>query len=207
RPYQRRGVDWLCYLRDATLGAVLADDMGLGKTLQTLCALRGRCLVVVPRSVLHNWDEEIRRFRPGLRTAMYHGPGRTLDPRADVILTTYAVLRLDVQALAAEPWDAVVLDEAQAIKNPDSQTARAAYALPGRFRVALSGTPVENRWDELWSLFHFSNPGLLGGRGDFDERYARPAGDGDLDAVTRLRARLRPFLLRRLKREVAPELP
>ena len=110
---------------------------------------------------------------------MYKRQGRRLDARADVTLTTYAVLRLDADALAKEPWDVVVLDEAQAIKNPDSQTARAAYALKGAFRVALSGTPVENRLEELWSLFHFSNPGLLGGRGDFDERYAAPIARGD----------------------------
>ena len=207
RPYQRRGVDWLCFLRDAQMGAVLADDMGLGKTLQTICALRGRALVVAPRSVLHNWADEVRRFRPGLSVAVYHGAGRAIDRRADVTLTTYAVLRLDAGALAQEPWDAVVLDEAQAIKNPDSQAARAAYRLRGAFRVALSGTPVENRLEELWSLMHFANPGLLGGRGDFDERYAKPAADGDGAALGRLRERVGTFLLRRLKRDVAPELP
>jgi superfamily II DNA or RNA helicase len=207
RPYQRRGVDWLCFLRDAEMGAVLADDMGLGKTLQTICALRGRALVVAPRSVLHNWADEVRRFRPGLSVAVYHGAGRAIDARADVTLTTYAVLRLDAGALTKEPWDAVVLDEAQAIKNPDSQAARAAYQLRGRFRVALSGTPVENRLEELWSLMHFANPGLLGGRSDFDERYAKPAADGDGAAMGRLRERVGAFLLRRLKRDVAPELP
>jgi superfamily II DNA or RNA helicase len=207
RPYQRRGVDWLCFLRDARMGAVLADDMGLGKTLQTICALRGRALVVAPRSVLHNWADEIRRFRPGLSVAVFHGAGRSLDPRADVTLTTYAVLRLDAATLAQPAWDAVVLDEAQAIKNPDSQAARAAYQLRGDFRVALSGTPVENRLEELWSLMHFANPGLLGGRGDFDERYAKPAADGDGAALARLRERTGAFLLRRLKRDVAPELP
>jgi superfamily II DNA or RNA helicase len=207
RAYQKRGVDWLCFLRDAQMGAVLADDMGLGKTLQTICALKGRALVVAPRSVVDNWEAEIRRFRPSLKVWVYHGAGRRLDARADVTLTTYAVLRLDADALAKEQWDVVVLDEAQAIKNPDSQTARAAYALKGAFRVALSGTPVENRLEELWSLFHFSNPGLLGGRGDFDERYAAPIARGDGEAVARMRARTAPFILRRLKRDVAPELP
>lgn len=207
RPYQRRGVDWLCFLRDAELGAVLADDMGLGKTLQCLCALRGRALVVTPRSVIDNWASEIRRFRPGLRTSLYHGAERALDPCADVVLTTYATLRLDEGVLGAVAWDVVVLDEAQAIKNPDSQTARAAYALRATWRLALSGTPVENRLDELWSLFHFTNPGLLGGRRDFEDRYARPITDGDAGAAARLRERIKPFVLRRLKREVAPELP
>jgi superfamily II DNA or RNA helicase len=207
RPYQRRGIDWLVFLRDAELGAILADDMGLGKTLQTLCALRGRTLVVCPRSVIHNWGDEIRRFRPGLRHALFHGPRRTLDPRADVTLTTYAVLRLDVELLAAEPWDVVVLDEAQAIKNPDSQVTRAAYELPASFRVALSGTPVENRLAELWSLMHFTNRGLLAGRKSFEDRFERPIAAGEPGAAAALRAKVRPFVLRRLKRDVAPELP
>ncbi|MGK3964807.1 DEAD/DEAH box helicase [Sorangium sp. So ce118] len=207
RPYQRRGVDWLSFLRDAGLGAVLADDMGLGKTLQTLCAVRGRTLVVCPRSVVHNWADEIRRFRPGLRFAIYHGARRALDPAADITLTTYAVLRNDVELLAAQAWNVVVLDEAQAIKNPDSQAARAAFALRAELRVALSGTPVENRLDELWSLLHFTNRGLLGGRSAFQDRYGRPIADGVQGAAAELRQKIRPFVLRRMKREVAPELP
>jgi superfamily II DNA or RNA helicase len=207
RGYQRAGVDWLCFLRDHELGAVLADDMGLGKTLQTIAAMKGRTLVVAPKSVVHNWAAEIARFRPSLRVSLYHGPRRTLDETADVILTTYAVLRLDVDRLASERFDVAVLDEAQSIKNPDSQAARAAFRISARFRVALSGTPVENRLDELWSVFHFASPGLLGGRSDFDERYARPIGSGEEGAAARLRALIAPFLLRRLKREVAPELP
>jgi superfamily II DNA or RNA helicase len=207
RGYQRRGVDWLSFLRRAGLGALLADDMGLGKTLQALCAIEGRTLVVAPTSVLHNWAEEVRRFRPGLRSSVYHGERRALDPSADLTLTTYAILRLDADALARVTWDTVVLDEAQAIKNPDSQVARAAFGLEARFRVALTGTPVENRLDELWSQMHFLNRGLLGGREDFAERYARPISDGTPGASARLRDRIRPFLLRRLKQEVAPELP
>ena len=207
RGYQRRGVDWLCTLRDAGLGALLADDMGLGKTLQALCALRGRTLVVAPTSVLHNWAQEIERFRPALRAALYHGSGRALDPEAEVTLTTYAILRLDSEHLGAEDWDTVILDEAQTIKNPDSQVARAAYQLRAGFRMALTGTPVENRLDELWSQLHFTNRGLLGGRRDFDERSARPIAAGDAAAIERLRARIRPFILRRVKHEVAPELP
>ncbi len=212
RPYQSEGVRWLGGLRDAELGALLADDMGLGKTLQTLASLEdqdsgGRSLVVCPRSLLHNWEAEAQRFRPGLRVARYHGPRRSLDPDAALTLTTYGVLRADTALLSETPWSAVVLDEAQAIKNPDSRAAQAAYELPARFRVALSGTPIENRLEELWSLMHFLNPGLLGNRQGFDERYARPIGAGDEDALARLRRRLGPFLLRRLKREVAPELP
>ena len=173
RSYQREGADWLVFMREAGLGALLADDMGLGKTLQALCAIRGRTLVVAPTSVLHNWADEIRRFRPALTFDTYHGPGRALDPQVDVTLTTYAILRLDADRLAEEHWDTVVLDEAQAIKNPDSQVAAAAYRLQAALRIALTGTPVENRLDELWSQFHFLNRGLLGGRQDFRDRYAR----------------------------------
>ncbi len=210
RPYQEMGVRWLRFLREAGLGAVLADDMGLGKTLQALCAIdarEGRTLVVCPRSVVHNWADEIRRFRPALRSAIYHGPKRALDPRADVTLTTYALLRLDAELLAKERFANVILDEAQAIKNPDSQVARAAYELRADFRISLSGTPIENRLEELWSQLHFTNRGLLGGRSDFRERYEKTIANGDPGAAERLRAKIRPFLLRRKKREVAPELP
>ncbi len=207
RAYQVHGVDWLAFLRGAGLGAVLADDMGLGKTLQTICVLEGRALVVCPKSVVYNWAEEIARFRPGLRTVIYHGPARELDDAAAVTLTTYAVLRLDAARLAREPWDIVVLDEAQAIKNAGSQTAKAAFEIPGAFRVALSGTPVENRLEELWSVMNFANPGLLGRKSDFQERYANPIGNGNAEAARRLRAKIKPFVLRRMKRDVVPELP
>jgi superfamily II DNA or RNA helicase len=207
RPYQRQAVDWLAFLRGAGLGAILADDMGLGKTLEALCAVEGPALVVCPTSLLANWRSEIARFRPSLSVSMYHGPSRRLDPAAAVTLTSYAILRLDSDRLAAQRWRTLILDEAQAIKNPDSQAARAACALDAELRIALSGTPLENRLDELWSLAHFTNRGLLGGRRDFDDRFARPIADGDREATARLREKLRPFLLRRLKREVAPELP
>jgi SNF2 family DNA or RNA helicase len=137
---------------------------------------------------------------------VYHGPARKLDD-ADVVLTTYAILRLDNAELSARRFHTAVLDEAQAIKNPDSQVARAAFALNADFRVAMTGTPVENRLDELWSLMHFANRGLLGGRRDFDDQIARPIADGTPAAAARLRQRIRPFVLRRRKAEVAPELP
>ena len=207
RPYQKRGVDWLTFLRSAGLGGVLADDMGLGKTIQALAAITGRTLVVCPTSVLWNWEAEAKKFRPELTVTAYHGPGRALDRAADVTLTTYAVMRLDIDVLAAEAWDAIVLDEAQTIKNPDSQVARAAYTLKADFRLTLSGTPVENRLLELWSQMHFVNRGLLGGRADFLERYAAPIEAGDAAAAAKLRDRIRPFVLRRRKLEVAPELP
>jgi superfamily II DNA or RNA helicase len=207
RDYQIDGVNWLGFLSKANLGGLLADDMGLGKTLQALCAIGSPCLVVAPASVLHNWAAEIQRFRPGLRVSTYHGPNRSLDDDADVTLTTYAILRLDDEILAAHPWDTVVLDEAQNIKNADSQVARAAFALKARFRMTLTGTPVENRLDELWSQFHFANPGLLGGRSDFLERYAKPIAEGDMAMLDHLRRRIKPFMLRRLKKDVARELP
>jgi superfamily II DNA or RNA helicase len=215
RPYQQRGVDWLSFLRRAGLGGVLADDMGLGKTIQTLAVLRPRerTLVVCPTSVLPNWQNELARFRPALKVVSYHGPSRQLAPDADVVLTTYAILRLDAERLQAGPgagqprWNLVILDEAQAIKNPDSQVARAAYALPADSRLCLTGTPIENRLDELWSLLHFSNRGLLGGRRSFDERFARPIADGVAGSAQELRRKIRPFVLRRKKQEVAPELP
>ena len=207
RAYQKVGVDWLSFLRDAGLGAVLADDMGLGKTLQTLCAVKGRTLIVCPKSVLHNWEQEARRFRPGLKIAVYSGPRRDLDKKADLTITTYAILRLDSERLAAETWDCVVLDEAQAIKNPDSQVSRAAYALKTNFPIALSGTPLENRLEELWSMFHFSHRGLLSGRSQFRDRYSLPIEQGNKKKLAELREKTKPFILRRLKREVAPELP
>lgn len=207
RAYQKVGVDWLCFLRDAGLGAVLADDMGLGKTLQTLCAVSGRTLIVCPKSVLHNWEAEARRFRPGLKIAIYQGPRRELDKSAELTITTYAILRLDAERLAAETWDTVVLDEAQAIKNPDSQVSRAAYSLKANFPVALSGTPLENRLEELWSMFHFSHRGLLSGRSQFRDRYSLPIEQGNKKKLAELREKTKPFILRRLKREVAPELP
>ena len=206
RHYQEDGVAWLRFLAKAGLGALLADDMGLGKTLQALCALETPALVVCPTSVLPNWVQEAEKFRPGLRRCLFHGPARQLDPDADVVFTSYALLRLD-SSLTDREWNTVVLDEAQAIKNPSSQTARAAFDVKAKFRIAMTGTPVENRLDELWSQVHFTNPGLLGGRSDFEAQYARPIASGDSEIAGRLRSRLRPFVLRRRKREVAPELP
>ena len=207
RDYQRRGTNWLAFLRNAGLGGLLADDMGLGKTLQGLCAIEGKTLVVAPTSVLRNWANEAARFRPSLSVCVYHGPKRTLDPDADLIITSYGLLRLDIDLLQAEQWDMVLLDEAQAIKNPDSQVAKAAFKLNAEFRLTLTGTPVENRLDELWSQLNFVNPGLLGTRKGFQERYAKPIAQGEAGAASMLRARIRPFVLRRLKGEVAPELP
>ncbi|HEX7506988.1 MAG TPA: DEAD/DEAH box helicase [Polyangia bacterium] len=207
RPYQQIGVNWLAFLRSVGLGGILADDMGLGKTVEALCVFDKKTLVVCPTSVLPNWKAELARFRPGLRVNVYHGPTRQFDDSADVTLTTYAILRLDSEDLSRRRFDAAVIDEAQAIKNPDSQVARAAYALNADFRLAMTGTPVENRLDELWSLMHFANRGLLGGRREFDAEVSRPVTDGVPGAAQSLRQRIRPFVLRRRKAEVAPELP
>ncbi|MBL8740884.1 MAG: DEAD/DEAH box helicase, partial [Myxococcales bacterium] len=207
RPYQRDGAKWLAFLRDASLGGLLSDDMGLGKTVQLLSILRGPALVVCPKSVVYNWASEIARFRPDLKVARYEGPGRAIDPTADITLTTYAVLRIDIEDLSKIEWAMAVLDEAQAIKNPDSQAARAAFRLQAKARFCLTGTPVENRLDDLWSLLRFSNPGLLGTRADFLERYAGPMMDGNAGVAERLRKRIKPFVLRRTKKEVLTDLP
>ncbi len=207
RDYQRRGVSWLMRRRDAGLGAILADDMGLGKTLQAIAVLTGRSLIVAPRSVLENWHRELTRFRPELSVAIYHGRPRALEAKADVTLTTYAVLRLDVEPLEAVAWDVLVLDEAQNIRNPDSQVAEAAFRLSGKFRLALTGTPIENRLLDLWSEMRFVLPGLLGGLAQFRARFVAPLDQGDHSAAERLLKLISLFVLRRLKRDVAPELP
>lgn len=207
RSYQRTGVDWLSFLRTAGVGGLLADDMGLGKTLQAICVFQGRTLIVCPTSVLSAWSEQIARFRPSLRVSLYYGANREFDPSSDVVLTSYGLLRTERERLVGEVFDTIVLDEAQTIKNPDSQVAKAAHSLRARFRIALSGTPVENRMEDLWSQFEFLNPGLLGTLSEFRETYASPISRGEKDASIRLTRIIRPFLLRRLKREVAPELP
>lgn len=207
RHYQQVGVDWLHFLRDTGMGGILADDMGLGKTLQALCVIEAPALVICPTSVLHNWASEAARFRPSLKICVYHGPQRVLDAENAVVLTTYGILRGDIERLSQIQWKVAVLDEAQAIKNPDSQVARSAYKLNADFRLTLTGTPVENRLEELWSQLHFTNRGLLGGRRDFRDRYEKPISIGEPGVAGRLRERIAPFVLRRMKEEVAPELP
>ena len=218
RNYQSRGYAWLATLGTLGLGALLADDMGLGKTVQLVSHLLGRAgegltsLVVCPTSVLGNWQREIRRFAPSLQVLRWHGTDRDGDelPDAEVVLTTYGILVRDAEFLARQQWDVVALDEAQLIKNPDSRRARAARKLRARHRVALTGTPVENRLDELWSVFEFLVPGLLGPRATFHRETAVPIERfADADAAARLRRTTAPFLLRRVKTDpdVAPDLP
>ena len=218
RPYQRRGFSWLAFLDGLGLGACLADDMGLGKTVQLLALLLhrggGPTLLVCPLSVLGNWQREAARFAPALRVRVLHGadrpdPAHLLDG-ADVLLTTYAIATRDADALAAVAWDRVVLDEAQHIKNSAGGAARAVRRFPARHRVALTGTPVENRLAELWSILDFLNPGLLGSAHSFRARYAVPIERyADEDAAARLRHATRPFMLRRVKADpsVIDDLP
>ena len=209
RSYQETGLNWMSFLAKTRMGGILADDMGLGKTLQTLCLLqsiKGRSLVVAPTSVLYNWKSEAEKFFPQATVCLFHGPQRVLNSKADIVLTSYALLRLD-PLVRKQNWKTVVLDESQAIKNPESQTAQAAYQLKAQHRFALTGTPVENRLEELWSQFHFVMPGYLGGKSHFTETYSKPIRLGEHTAAETLRRRIKPFILRRLKSEVAPELP
>jgi hypothetical protein len=209
RPYQLAGFRWLAFLRQMDIHGILADDMGLGKTIQALAALAhagGQSLVIAPTSVIRNWEREAARFFPGITVNMYHGSDRKLD-RSKLTLTSYAILRLDLDALRQRTWTYVVLDEAQAIKNPGSQTARSAIRLDARHRLCLTGTPVENRLEELWSIFRFLMPGLLGSLESFRERFVRPIETGNPRAREDLHRRVRPYVLRRLKQQVAPELP
>ena len=224
RPYQHAGLGWLHFLRDFGFGGCLADDMGLGKTVQVLALLESRrelrerrpeeklppSLAVVPRSLVFNWLAEAARFAPRLRVLDHTGTGRARDgdPFAghDLVLTTYGTLRQDVAALRKVEFDYVILDEAQAIKNADSQTAKAARLLRGRYRLALSGTPVENHLGELWSLLEFLNPGILGASSTLSA-HAEELRDPATETRGLLARALRPFILRRTKEQVAPELP
>ncbi len=219
RPYQERGYQWLGFLDVAGVGGILADDMGLGKTIQALTLLswekhntsNGPSLVIAPTSVVPNWDNETKRHAPGLTPLRYHGAdrGKILDSLegADVVITSYAITRRDIEQLEKIDWNYVILDEAQAIKNAATATARAVKRLKARRRLALTGTPLENHLGELWSHFNFLNPGLLGSQKQFAEKFERPIHKGDEHAVELLKGRIAPFILRRMKSEVAPELP
>jgi hypothetical protein len=217
RPYQQRGFTWLAALNKLGLGACLADDMGLGKTVQIITLLlhleriKKPSLVVCPTSVLGNWQREIQRFAPSLKVHRYHGVDRVASFKGmNVILTTYGVLVRDQDLLAKVKWNIVALDEAQAIKNPDSQRAKAANRITAIQRITLTGTPIENRLDELWSLINFSLPGLFGKRSAFQKNFATPIERfGDNAVAERLKRGLAPFLLRRLKSDpsIISDLP
>ena len=222
RPYQTEGFHFLAYLTSNRFGGVLADDMGLGKTLQTLAWLAwlrenpprpgpetvGPSLVVCPKSVMDNWRAEAERFYPRLRVRLWRGESSLELPAArqtaDLVVINYAQLRLLSPAIADLSWLAVILDEAQYIKNPDSQTAQAARALQGEHRLTLTGTPIENRLLDLWSILSFAMPRALGTRSLFLRRFSAK---NDPLARRRIAARVRPFLLRRTKAQVAKDLP
>ncbi|MDX6534517.1 MAG: hypothetical protein QOF68_2261 [Gaiellales bacterium] len=221
RGYQQVGLGWLLGMRRLGMGALLADDMGLGKTVQLIAYLLDRSdqpetptLIVCPASVMGNWQRELHRFAPDLSVHLHHGPDRTRDIGDllghDVVLTSYSLLPRDKRLLGEAEWRAVVLDEAQQVKNPLTRGAQAARALKARHRIALTGTPIENRLDELWSILHFLNPGLLDTRSAYRRRYATPIErHGDPEATERLRNVTSPFILRRHKSDpaVLPDLP
>jgi superfamily II DNA or RNA helicase len=230
RPYQKHGVAWLGFLRENGFGGILADEMGLGKTLQTLAFLnaergkrnaepsnaehgtRAPHLIVCPTSLVFNWVAEAKKFTPDLKVLALQGPDRHAHfdeiPAHDIVVTSYALIRRDAERYRDLEFDTVVLDEAQHIKNRQTQNAQAVKAVRARHRLVLTGTPLENSVLDLWSIFDFLMPGYLGSANDFRERYELPiARDQNAEAQTRLGRRLRPFLLRRLKREVAADLP
>lgn len=220
RDYQKEGVSWMSFLSDHKLGGILADDMGLGKTVQTLAWLKhlrdlhGRkpSLVVCPTSVVENWVRETHRFVPDFVVHRVDGPHRAQyfdsAAEADVLVTSYGLFRRDFDKVQKIQFRAAILDEAQAIKNPASQTAQCVKKIDSQMRLALTGTPIENRLSELWSIFDFASPGLLSTLSDFRERYQSPIERyRDNERLGRLKNRIRPFVLRREKEVVAKELP
>lgn len=221
RPYQQRGVAWLSHMWDLGIGGVLADDMGLGKTIQVIAGyLHQRAqhgfdepmLVVCPTTVLTNWHRELQRFAPNIDVAIYHGPERSLTDvaDADIVLSTYGIVRRDIDFLEEEEFCAVIADEAQHMKNPRSGIAHAMRKLQSPVRFSLTGTPIENRLLDLWSLLDWSTPGLLGSQTSFQRTIAVPVErDRDPEVTERFAASMRPFVLRRKKTDpdIAPDLP
>ncbi|WP_243546778.1 DEAD/DEAH box helicase [Pseudodesulfovibrio tunisiensis] len=219
RPYQVQGLSYLNFLREYGFGGILADEMGLGKTIQTLSyiqklketGLEGPNLIVVPTSVLPNWEREAKKFVPELKRLTIYGTKREElfkhIGESDLVITTYALLRRDLDELLKFTYASVILDEAQNIKNPNTITARSVRKLDAGLRVCLSGTPIENNLFELWSLFEFLMPGFLGSQHSFQRGIVKPIKDGDEETLDYLRTRVKPFILRRTKSEVAKDLP
>ena len=217
RDYQKYGYKWLKYLTDNNLGACLADDMGLGKTLQAIALLtnlheekKKKSMVIMPKSLIYNWENEIKRFSPKLKVGVYYGINRDFSSlkKADVILTTYGTIRNDIENLLEQKFDLLVLDESQNIKNINSQTTKAVLLLNAKKRVALSGTPIENNLLELYSLFRFLNPEMFGSVQKFTSDYIVPIQKySDTSTIEELRKKIYPFLLRRVKKEVLADLP
>ncbi|MGB1016564.1 MAG: DEAD/DEAH box helicase, partial [Nannocystaceae bacterium] len=219
RPYQRSGFAWLWQLHINNMTGILADDMGLGKTVQALALLTKSkeeegampSLIVCPTSVISVWKQEVKKWAPSLSVVMWHGSDRAekrrLLKKSDVIVTSYSIMRRDVDDLAKIRFRYVLLDEAQYIKNWTTSTAKSAKKLKADHRLALSGTPVENHLVDLWAIFDFLAPGFLGKLTSFQKTYVRPIEDGDSKTLEALRARVRPFIMRRRKEDVASELP
>ncbi|MDR3361445.1 MAG: DEAD/DEAH box helicase [Desulfovibrio sp.] len=219
RCYQRQGLSYLNFLSEYGFGGILADEMGLGKTVQTLAfiqymseeKIKGPNLIVVPTSVLPNWEREAEKFVPELKRLIIYGArreslfGHVVD--SDLVVTTYALLRRNLEEIEKFEFNTVILDEAQNIKNPNTITARSVRRLKARMRLCLSGTPIENNLFELWSLFEFLMPGFLGSQHAFQRGIVKPIKDGDTEILEYLRVRVRPFILRRTKAEVAKDLP
>jgi SNF2 family DNA or RNA helicase len=203
RPYQVEGIGWIQALHELGLGALLADDMGLGKSLQAMAQIRGngeRALILCPTSVLSSWQQQLQAFRPDLRVVVYHGMSRKWDSHAEVVLSSYGMLRVDA-ARFSEMWDLLVLDETQTLKNPESQISQATLTLRATRRLGLSGTPIENRVSDLWVPLQILVPGLVGSLSEF-----KAATQNDWDR-TRLKGLLAPLILRRRKSEVLRDLP
>jgi superfamily II DNA or RNA helicase len=227
RPYQARGYAWLTFLRRWGLGACLADDMGLGKTIQAIALLLGErastdngtspALIICPTSVVGNWKREIQRFAPGLRVVIHHGSERASGEEFvataldhDAVISTYGLARRDVDDLVRVQWSDIILDEAQNIKNPQAKQTQAIRKLPAANRIALTGTPVENRLSELWSIMHFLNPGFLGSQAKFRQEFALPIERyQEKQAISRLHGLVGPFILRRVKTDptIIQDLP
>lgn len=220
RPYQVYGVQWMEYLRDHHMGACLADEMGLGKTVEVISLLRGTyasgckepTLILVPRTLIYNWKNELERFAPELNCVLYYGVARELsmieDSTANIVISSYATIRNDINDLSKKSFSYVILDESQNIKNLETQTTNAVLALKARYRLALSGTPVENNLGDLYSLFRFLNPSFFGSQSEFLRDYMRPIQDKqDKDVLKDLKTRVYPFMLRRVKKNVLKDLP
>lgn len=217
RDYQKYGYKWLKYLTDNNLGACLADDMGLGKTLQAIALLsnlheekKKKSMVIMPKSLIYNWENEIKKFAPKLKVGVYYGINRDFSSlkKVDIILTTYGTIRNDIENLLEHKFDLLILDESQNIKNINSQTTKAVLLLNAKKRVALSGTPIENNLLELYSLFRFLNPEMFGSVQRFTNSYILPIQKySDTSTIEELKKKIYPFLLRRVKKEVLEDLP
>ena len=217
RDYQKYGYKWLKYLTDNSLGACLADDMGLGKTLQAIALIsklheekKKKSMVIMPKSLIYNWENEIKKFSTKLKVGVYYGINRDFSSlkKVDVILTTYGTIRNDIENLLEEKFDMLILDESQNIKNVNSQTTKAVLLLNAKKRVALSGTPIENNLLELYSLFRFLNPEMFGSVQRFTNNYIVPIQKySDTSTIEELKKKIYPFLLRRVKKEVLKDLP